>query len=172
MQEIAQSERIVEDLSKALSSRGEEALAAVRAAEQAQQMLSEKEGRQARVEAAVRRAHEQTAALEALCARAERANSDHVASLQRELRTVRGRCEALGAALAEERDALRMVAGKAEALAQRERVAIGAHSEAAAEASAAAQQLMIVQVCSACSCFDRAFVGRDIVSTLCVCVCV
>lgn len=146
---MAQSERIVEDLSAALSNRGEEAAAAAYAAEQAKKMLAEKEGRQARVEAAVQRSNEQTAALEALCARAERANSEHVASLQRELRAVRGRCEALGSALAEERDALRSVAGKAEALAQRERVALGAHSEAAAEATAAGQQLAMVQVCPA-----------------------
>ena len=146
MQELAQSSRLVEELSAALSQREIESAEASRGAERARMALEEKEARQARVAAAVQRAHEQTAALEALCVRTERASGEQIMSLQRELRAVRGRCEALGAALAEERDALRSIAGKAEALAQREQVALGAHSEAAAEASATAQQLLAVQV--------------------------
>lgn len=147
MQELATNEKLIEDLSEALDTRGAEAAAARAAHERARQAIAQRDTREARVAAALARADAQTAKLEALCLRTERASGEHVSMLQRSVRDLRSRCESLGEALSEERGALAAVAAKAEALATRERDARGAETEANAEATGLAQKLAQVRVC-------------------------
>jgi chromosome segregation ATPase len=146
VQELATNEKLIEDLSEALDTRGAEAAAARAAHERARHAIAQRDTREARVAAALARADAQTSKLEALCLRTERASAEHVSMLQRSVRDLRARCESLGASLTEERTALAAVAAKAEAVAAREREARGAESEANVEAIALAEKLRKVQV--------------------------
>lgn len=146
LQELASNEKLIVDLSEALDTRGAEAAAALAAHERARQAIAQRDTREARVAAALARADAQTAKLEELCLRTERASGEHVSMLQRSVRDLRARCENLGEALSGERVALAAVAAKAEALATRERDARGAETEATAEASGLAQKLAEVRV--------------------------